>query len=122
MYASFLVCPAAKSKALRQKKSVTRIYFQNFVNVVALMSTQSLLSSCLLHPSILVHPEHEEADENEGSKEGEQIKAMSGEVESLKIPFQSRLRKKECTPHLLVSAEAQVDPLPLLNPGRLSSM
>ena len=51
----FLVCRVAKSEALRKKKSGTRIYFQNFVNAVALMSTQSLLSSCLLHPSILVH-------------------------------------------------------------------
>ena len=40
---------------------------------------------------ILVHPEHKEADENEGSKEGEQIEAMSGEVESLKNPISKQV-------------------------------
>ena len=34
---------------------------------------------------LLVHPEHEEADEDEGAKEGKEVEAMSGEVEALKI-------------------------------------
>ena len=34
---------------------------------------------------LLVHPEHEEADENEGAKEGKEVEAMSGEVEPLQI-------------------------------------
>ena len=34
---------------------------------------------------LLVHPEHEEADEDEGAKEGEEVEAMSGEVEPLQI-------------------------------------
>ena len=34
---------------------------------------------------LLVHPEHEEADENEGAKEGKEVEAMSSEVETLKI-------------------------------------
>ena len=34
---------------------------------------------------LLVHPEHEEADEDEGAKEGEEVEAMSSEVEALKI-------------------------------------
>ena len=34
---------------------------------------------------LLVHPEHEEADEDEGAKEGEEVEAMPGEVEPLQI-------------------------------------
>ena len=33
----------------------------------------------------LVQPEHEEADEDEGAKEGKEVEAMSGEVEPLQI-------------------------------------
>ena len=34
---------------------------------------------------LLVHPEHEEADEDEGAKEGKEVEAMPGEVEPLQI-------------------------------------
>ena len=56
--------------------------------MVALRRQQLRLSSksCRwFEQLLLVHPEHEEADEDEGAKEGEEVEAMSGEVEPLQI-------------------------------------
>ena len=50
-----------------------------------LLSDWSVRLSLGFEQLLLVHPEHEEADEDEGSKEGKQVEAMPSEVEPLQI-------------------------------------